>query len=960
MLQPSALLRHLRQLNRPATLPDRELLERFMATRDEAAFAELVGRHGALVLGVCRRTLRREQDAEDAFQAAFLVLARKAGSIRKSESLSSWLVGVAWRSAARLRVELAERRRHERNSVVDRSPDRAITVSEEPPDPSWREVQEALYEELARLPEKYRAPLVLCYLEGQAQCAAARQLGCSEGVLRGRLDRGRERLRQRLARRGITLSAALLTAALIPTGPVSAALVQTTARLVSGSANTLAATVANTVCRGLLMARLKIAVLILATAVVVSAFAYRLSAGGESPLAAEEQRADGQKPDTDRYGDPLPPGAVVRLGTVRFRVASVAMAFLPDGKTVVSAEQGGGIKLWDARSGRVVRELDTGHFAASGGGAGGFALTRDGKLLAVSGSIHGDDKPGWRPAAAVFDLTTGKAVRIIERLPLEGVHALTMSPEGKMLFTLDRNGKLRVEEVATGAELLTQKFPGDVMAYMTLSADGSMLALGSGPNTHKIFVWKWQTAEEPREIKSGWHRGREVAFSPDGKLLAECSDTEPDVRVFDVASGRLLHKLEQPDLEPYRHYHLAFSPNGKLLAAYGGTNDRSAVNLWDPATGKFVKRLDIGGALAFSPDSSLLVAGSRVWDFAAGKELSANEEAHRNAVACMVTAQNDLVATAGEDSSIRIWDARTGQHRRRLTFDTSTGLSIRAVALSPDGRLLVSSSMRDDAVYLWNVETGKRIYKLAGHGQLGSVSAAAVFLPDGKSFLTFGAADMCLRKWDVRTGKALAEHVIRPAGMPIPSEDDEPFAMEKRFVMIGHAGFTPDAKHLVFQANDTCYVFDAATGQYVRSFAGAGRMDIGMAISADSKLIASTAYGKTVQTKLPDGSVQSSSPKDHPVTLWNLSTGDVHKQITLPEQRPGPVTFSPDGKLFAVASADPGTRIRLMETSTGREVRKIEGFRGIVRSLAFMPDGNRLVSGMEDSSALVWDLTRER
>ncbi len=953
MLQSSALLRYLRRLRRPAALPDRELLERFTATRDEAAFAELVSRHGALVLGVCRRTLRREQDAEDAFQAAFLVLARKAGSIRQTESLASWLVGVAWRSAARLRTDLAERRRHERRI----SP----VTSQGPPDPSWREVQEALHEELARLPERYRAPLVSCYLEGRTQCEAAQQLGCSEGVLRGRLDRGRERLRQRLARRGITLSAALLAAAVIQAGPASAALVQATVRLAAGSASAPISAIANAVCRGLFVARLKIAVLIVATAAVaVSAFGYRLSAVGEPSLATDEPKAEGQKPDTDRYGDPLPPGAVIRLGTVRFRFSSVATAFLPDGKTVVSAEQSGGIKLWDARTGRLVREIDTGHFTASGGGIGGFALSRDGKRLAVSGSVHGDDQPGYRSAAAVFDLTTSKEIRIIERLPLEGVNGLTMSPDGKMLFTLDRHGKLRVVEVATGAELLTQQFPGDVMACLAISADGSMIALGSGPNTRKILVWKWQTAEEPREIKSGWHRGREVAFSPDGKLLAECSDSEPDVRVFEVASGRLLHKLEQPDLEPYRHYHIGFSPNGKLVAGYGGTNDRSAVNLWDPATGKFVKRLEGGGALAFSPDSTLLVAGSRVWDFTAGKELSANDEAHRSAVECMVTGQNNLVATAGDDNSVRIWDATTGKHRLRMVLDSLVGLSIRGIALSPDRTQLVAISMRDDSVYLWDATTGKRIYKLAGHGRLGSATAAAVFLPDGKSFLTWGAADMRLRKWDVRTGKALAEHVIRPAGVPVPGEDDEPMEREKHFISFGGAQFTPDAKWLVFQAGDQWYVFDAATGNYVRSFAGAGSFGIGTAISPDSKLVLATAWGKSVETKLPDGSTQYSSPKHHPVTWWDLTTGELRKQIFLPDEGAGPVAFAPDGKLFAVASSRPGSRIRLIETETGREVSKIEGFRGIVRSLAFMPDGKRLVSGMEDSSALIWDLTREQ
>src|SRR5262249_12815651 len=237
-----------------------------------------VGRHGTLVFGVCRRTLGREQDAEDAFQAAFLVLARKAASIRKTESVASWLYGVAWRCAARLRRDLAQRRRHE-NAVVARSGDRARALDRarapEAPDPSWREVQEALHEELARLPEKYRAPLVLCCLEGRTQCEAARQLGWGENVLRGRLDRGRERLRQRLVRRGITLSSALLAAARSQT-PAPAALVEAAARLIGEAASPSVAALASAVCRAGLLGRLKIAALIVATAATVSAVGYPL------------------------------------------------------------------------------------------------------------------------------------------------------------------------------------------------------------------------------------------------------------------------------------------------------------------------------------------------------------------------------------------------------------------------------------------------------------------------------------------------------------------------------------------------------------------------------------------------------------------------------------------------------------------------------------------------------------
>src|SRR5579885_476710 len=163
----AALVNHLRDLVAPpATLPDAQLLERFRARGEEAAFAHLVRRHGAMVLGVCRRVLREEQDAEDAFQATFLVLARRAAAIRKGGSVGSWLHGVARRVAARARAEAARRAAHERRRPA---PPRANGADEI----VWRELRTVLDEELARLPEKYRAPVVLCYLEGRTQDEAA-------------------------------------------------------------------------------------------------------------------------------------------------------------------------------------------------------------------------------------------------------------------------------------------------------------------------------------------------------------------------------------------------------------------------------------------------------------------------------------------------------------------------------------------------------------------------------------------------------------------------------------------------------------------------------------------------------------------------------------------------------------------------------------------------------------------
>src|SRR5690242_16411189 len=198
------LLRHIRTVAAPAAgLSDRELVERFAAGRDEAAFAALLLRHGPMVLCVCRRVLADWHDAEDAFQATFLVLARKAGSLRAGGSVAGWLHGVAYRLALKARVSAARRREREGRAAARPPGDPLAEVS-------VREAQAILDDELARLPEKFRAPLVLCCLEGLARDEAAARLGWPAGLLKSRLEQARERLRGRLARRGLALSVPLL------------------------------------------------------------------------------------------------------------------------------------------------------------------------------------------------------------------------------------------------------------------------------------------------------------------------------------------------------------------------------------------------------------------------------------------------------------------------------------------------------------------------------------------------------------------------------------------------------------------------------------------------------------------------------------------------------------------------------------------------------------------------------
>jgi RNA polymerase sigma factor (sigma-70 family) len=214
-------VRRLAELPRAGQLSDAELLERFVSQQDGAAFELLLCRHGSKVLGVCRRVLRHEQDAEDAFQATFLTLARKAGSVGQREAVGPWLYRVAYRVALRART------RAERWPVRQARPE-DVPAAEPTPDLIWADLRPVLDEEVNRLPGKYRAAFVLCYLDGKTNAEAARELGCPTGTVLSRLAWARERLRTRLTRRGLGPCAGLTAAALA--GPASAAVPAALAR----------------------------------------------------------------------------------------------------------------------------------------------------------------------------------------------------------------------------------------------------------------------------------------------------------------------------------------------------------------------------------------------------------------------------------------------------------------------------------------------------------------------------------------------------------------------------------------------------------------------------------------------------------------------------------------------------------------------------------------------------------
>jgi len=271
---------------------DAELLDRFQRARDEAAFAELVRRLGPMVRATCRRSLGDSPDADDAFQAAFLVLARKAGAVRDAAFLGPWLHTVAVRTARRAKALAARQQAHER--LVTTMPDRPAETQSD-----VNEWLPLLDEELQRLPEKYRAPLVLCELLGASRADAARRLGLPEGTLSSRLARGRDLLRRRLVRRGATVTGVAIAAAFaadahaaIPPDLVSSL----SAALHTGAASASVSALSEGVLRAMLYSKLKVVlVIVLATGIVRGA-----GAGLSYVVHAQDKDKESAKTDQER------------------------------------------------------------------------------------------------------------------------------------------------------------------------------------------------------------------------------------------------------------------------------------------------------------------------------------------------------------------------------------------------------------------------------------------------------------------------------------------------------------------------------------------------------------------------------------------------------------------------------------------------------------------------------------
>jgi RNA polymerase sigma factor (sigma-70 family) len=663
--QASPLMQFLKRVvedPRLKDLPDLDLLRRFITQHDEAAFAVLIRRYGRTVFSVCRCVLPCEADAEDAFQATFLVLARKAESIRKGQSLGSWLYGVAYKTALKARANAASRRSHEAKTPVR-------SASSPGDDLSWREVQAVLHEELNRLPEDYRAPLVLCILESRTLDEAAGQLGCGKGSLRGRLERARQLLQSRLTRRGLGPMA--LVAAWAVTGTASASRVASTVKaattVAAGGAATAVvsakvAALTEGVVNAMFASKVKIAAVMLLLVGALSAGIWFLGTGGpavqgqEPKQSSEAAKKSPTKPTEDAKDKPKPevkPVAVTEKATIN-RVAwdakgetvvtvgvtfEVAEITGPNGenpqKVLVPNST---IKLWDAATGELKRSLGE----EKGILIRALAVSPDRKTAVVTTIKFTDEngKPlgGSRGTEEVrlMDAEKWELKRNVDSDGFDGrsaevralVYAVAFSPDGKTLAMGGASPRVKggcflklwdvqKEKLIGGTKETKQDEVGsdldEAVTSLAFSPDGNLLAAACMDGKLRLFdgrTGEFKTVWDDDSARAAW-----IVFSPDGKTLVSQS-RDKTVKVWDVETAKVLRTLEGN-----KGWFLAaaFSPDGKLFATGGIVREKDKVTggeviLWDAQTGDLKHTLPDQtvpvSALSFSPDGkTLAIAG---------------------------------------------------------------------------------------------------------------------------------------------------------------------------------------------------------------------------------------------------------------------------------------------------------------------------------------------------------------
>jgi WD40 repeat protein len=687
---------------------------------------------------------------------------------------------------------------------------------------------------------------------------------------------------------------------------------------------------------------------LLAAVGLVTALSFGAAPQPEAPAAQAPVDPPAPAPDRprlDRHGDPLPPGVVARLGTVRFRVADEvqALAFAPDGKTLAVASYGG-LAVFDTANGKRV-----GHFKRTWSHPEVLlAYSPDGKRLAARLAETVEKRFQW--VIRVWELPGGAKSRVY---PIDHVVWLGWSGAGEPLAMSLEPGGLRLHELAAGR---SRRFDCPDLPQPRLfnhaafaATPGARLVAAADVSRRAVHLLD-TTADRPRrtlEPKGGIVYS--LALSPDGKRLV--SITQGALQVWDAASGKAVYTVEAKDQIRSGQ----FSPDGKWLAVSAGS---WAVAFWDAATGKERGRTqrdtDYAAQFAFAPDSKTFATLTRhgnavhLWDVPSGRPRSEPVGHTHRPHGFSFAPDGRRVATGAMDGNIHVWDPATGEplvHIKRRGW-------VRNVVFSADGRRLFSAWTGDE-VWISDARTGARqhVLKLEDSERPDSYQSGLSMTQsaDGKTLVAFSSfyakgqagprhQETLISAWDTATRKLLFRRrrpgtdswgVITPDARVLAAND-------LRGDELPGKGFGAEPMRLE----------DLRSGEKLLTFPVLGGQTWPLVFSPDGRLLA--ASNSNYQAPAKGG------PRAPGQTVRVFEVATAAELLSLPVSGQYRAAFSADGRLLAVANMGPS--ILIWDLARGRELRRLTGFGAEVTELGFSPDGRLLLSGLGDSTVLVWDV----